>query len=1090
MSSKRIQDLSGEASGSQNGVNNSTAQHQLTVGSLNQLTTGSTTSACVPVYVEKQENYWQNVFDKQNQTGKPKSKEAEITIEPRISESSSSSKLEDIETHKWSESYLMAYFGLEDFNNGLSPEIAEARFIECGPNQITPKKEQHWLVHFLKCQIAGFSPLLLSAAVLIEIAYVLSYNDTHSLKPLDNLYLGLVLVFVSVFQGTCLFIQEVKSANVTKAILNMMPPAATVIRGGKQKKLEAKYLVGGDVVLLSQGDRVPADLRVIVSKSCKVDNSALTGESDPQHLLTTMTSENPLETHNLAFNGTMVMEGSAIGVVVACGDKTVVGKIARMVDDMNDEGSPLSKDLTETAHKIALTACVLGVLLLIANVIQGYIEGNMNWTNAIVLMCSYIVAIIPEGLPIANSTMLSIICKKMADKNVLVKSMPSVETLGCTTVLCSDKTGTLTQNKMSVHSLYADGIILDHHQVTPQNKVVEMIVKISLLCNKAVYSKNTLRTVTGDATETALLAFGEKNLSSVLGVTGMDSDSYREQNVKLAEIPFNSKNKYQVSVHDMDGHNNILMKGAPERILDRCTSLMTSSGEEISLTPEDRNLINENCALLAARGQRVLGCAYYRDSVSGARQFTTVPEPNFQTQSMCFVGLMALIDPPREDVPNAVNVARGAGIKISMVTGDHPLTAFAIAKEVNIVTCRDERPNLYKCSERSERAHVLKAFDHVVVTGEELSNFQEADWEFVLNFPEIVFARTSPAQKMAIVTEFQAKDNVVAVTGDGVNDSPALKKADIGIAMGITGSDVAKETADVILMDDNFSSIVDGIEQGRAIFENMRKAFAYMMGGNGVEFLPPVITMIIGIPQALSTFLMIVICCMTDMGPTLSLAWQSPDGHVMNQKPRNIKTERLFQWPVMYYAWTVWGLIVGTGGGYFAFFMVMDRYGFSAHDLMWCSTDFADDSIGATEYAKKYITRSDAQDFDYSFDMRSEAVNTAQTAYFVAAVGMQIFNIFAKKNRMESQFKNIFAKITGKIKFNWATWVGIFAEICVVMFMVYCPFINSGLSTGPLKIQDFWYGVPAGFILLCGEETKKYYMRKNPNGKVAKYTYP
>jgi sodium/potassium-transporting ATPase subunit alpha len=724
--------------------------------------------------------------------------------------------------------------------DGLSSDEHSKRLARDGPNRLTPPKQVPGWIKLLKHLFYGFSGLLWVGAILCFVAY--GFDPSTN----DNLALGVVLIVVVVVTAMFAHYQEGRASKAMEGFAKMVPDAAVVLRDGRKVRVDAADLVVGDVVEVKGGDKIPADIRIVATNGLKVDNSSLTGESEAQGRGTEATHDNPLETKNLGFFTTFATEGTATGVVVHTGDRTVIGRIAALVLHTKATQTPLVREINLFIRNISIIAVIIGVAFLIISLSIGYAP-----LTAIVFVIGIVVANVPEGLLATVTVSLTLTAKRMAKKNVLVKSLHSVETLGSTSTICSDKTGTLTQNKMTAAHLYYDGVTHTNDPGTlgsydPQDATCAALLRVAAICNRATFadaeqvrgeSKPTKASIQswktiGDASESALL-----KLIHVV----RDVDEWRDANPKLVEIPFNSTNKYQLSIHEpRDGSGRLLlvMKGAPERIVARCSTQLVD-GVEQRFGKRARADFDAAYVDLAKRGERVLGFAQlWLDAHRFGRDFAfELDPPNFPVDGLCFVGLVSLIDPPRDSVPEAVRLCTSAGIKVIMVTGDHPLTAETIARQVGII--RGETANEVAEARGVDLLDVpLRDAKAIVVHGELLRDMTEAQLDAVLAHEQIVFARTSPQQKLRIVEGCQRRGEIVAVTGDGVNDSPALKKADIGIAMGITGSDVSKEAAKMILMDDNFASIVRGIEEGRLIFDNLKKSIAYTVsstsGGDAV----------------------------------------------------------------------------------------------------------------------------------------------------------------------------------------------------------------------------------------------------------------
>ncbi|CAH8652746.1 unnamed protein product [Dicrocoelium dendriticum] len=761
-----------------------------------------------------------------------------------------------------------------DPTNGLTADQAKLRLERDGPNALTPPKTTPEWVKFCKQLFGGFSLLLWVGAVLCFIAFSIE-SSAYEDPPKDNLYLGIVLTAVVIITGCFSYYQESKSSRIMESFKKMIPQTALVIRNGVKLEIAAESLVVGDLIEVKCGDRVPADIRIISASSFKVDNSALTGESEPQSRTAEYTNENPLETKNLAFFSTNAVDGGCRGIVVSTGDRTVMGRIANLASGLQVGQTPISKEISHFIRIITSVAVFLGVSFFVIAFILGY-----HWLDAVIFLIGIIVANVPEGLLATVTVCLTLTAKRMASKNCLVKNLEAVETLGSTSTICSDKTGTLTQNRMTVAHMWFDLKIFDA-DTTDDQSIANYdksspswmaLARIAMLCNRAEFKSGEedkpvlKRECNGDASESALLKCVELSFG---GVT-----NYRRMNPKVAEIPFNSTNKYQLSIHetnDGDDRYLVVMKGAPERILDRCSTIILE-GKEHPMDEDMRDQFNNAYLELGGMGERVLGFCDLRLPKDGfPKGFTFDTEsPNFPTSNMRFVGLMSMIDPPRAAVPDAVAKCRSAGIKVIMVTGDHPITAKAIAKGVGIISEGNKTVDDI-AAERGIPVRQVNPRDAnaCVIHGSDLRDMTPAQIDEILtNHSEIVFARTSPQQKLIIVEGCQRQGAIVAVTGDGVNDSPALKQADIGVAMGISGSDVSKQAADMILLDDNFASIVTGVEEGRIIFDNLKKSIAYTLTSNIPEITPFLVYILADVPLPLGTITILCIDLGTDMVST------------------------------------------------------------------------------------------------------------------------------------------------------------------------------------------------------------------------------
>lgn len=975
----------------------------------------------------------------------------------------------DIDFHTVELSELVDRFET-DLDRGMNSQKAAERLARDGPNALSPPKVTPQWVKFLQALFgSGFSLLLWFGSVLCFFAYLVQ-SLLFDFAARDNLYLGAVLGGVVLITGIFSYFQESKSSKIMDSFKKMVPPLALVTRDGKTLSIPAADLVVGDIVSVKFGDRIPGDLRIIASAGLKVDNSSLTGESEPQTRIPDCTHSNPLETKNLAFYSTNALEGTAKGMVVQIGDLTVVGRIANLASGVDSGPTPIAIELAHFIHLITAVAVFLGVTFF-------FVAIGLNYEpiDAVIFLIGIIVANVPEGLLATVTVCLTLTAKRMAAKQCLVRNLEAVETLGSTSCICSDKTGTLTQNRMTVAHVFYDMALYDADTTEDQSQGTPdktsptwwALAHVAGLCNRATFAPNQesepilSRVCNGDASESALIKCIELSWGSV--------DKLRDHNPKIAEIPFNSANKYQVSIHaqQSDPHYLLVMKGAPERILDRCNKVMVRGKEEV-MTPERRQECDDACLQLASRGERVLGfCHLFLDPEKYPKgyEFDT-DKVNFPLEDLCFVGLMAMIDPPRDAVPDAVKKCRTAGIKVIMVTGDHPITAAAIARQVGIISPGSEtmediakRKNI-PASQVNPR-HAKAATVH----GSELRDMPSARLDNILKtHQEIVFARTSPQQKLLIVEGCQRLGHVVAVTGDGVNDSPALKRADIGVAMGIAGSDVSKQAADMILMDDNFASIVTGVEEGRIIFDNLKKSIAYTLTSNIPEISPFLIFILVSIPLPLGTITILFIDLGTDMVPAISLAYEQAESDIMMRKPRDAKKDRLVNQRLISLAYGQIGMIQAAAG-FFCYFVIMAENGFLPNQLVGIRSRWDDRDNQAVEDSYGQL---------WTYSARKRLEYTCHTAFFVSIVIVQWADLIISKTRRNSLFQ--------QGMYNHRLTFGLFFETALACFFAYTPGMKEGLRTYPLKGTWWLAAMPFSLAIFLYDEWRKYMLRKQPPG--------
>jgi sodium/potassium-transporting ATPase subunit alpha len=935
-----------------------------------------------------------------------------------------------------------------------------------GLNRLTPPPSTPEWVKFCKQLFGGFSLLLWAGSILCFITYGLQAAELEDPAD-DNLYLGIVLAVVVIITGLFSYYQESKSSRIMESFKNLVPQNALCIRSGAKLTIKAEELTPGDIIEVKFGDRIPADIRILECRGFKVDNSSLTGESEPQARGTECTDENPLETKNLAFFSTNAIEGTATGMVVSIGDSTVMGRIAGLASSLESGETPLSKEISHFIHIITAVAVALGIGFFIIAFILGY-----NWLDAVVFLIGIIVANVPEGLLATVTVCLSLTAKRMAAKSCLVKNLEAVETLGSTSTICSDKTGTLTQNRMTVAHMWFGGKIHEADTSETQNGGSEYreitgwleLERCAALCSRAEFKPDQSdlpvlkREVNGDASEAALLKCIELSTGSAM--------VYRSKYPKLTEIPFNSSNKYQVSIHESEkGINFLVMKGAPERIIEKCTTVLLN-GKDEKITEEFVTQFNKAYMALGGIGERVLGFCDLQLSIKeypiGFRFDNE--DINFPLQGLRFLGLVSMIDPPRATVPDAVSKCRSAGIKVIMVTGDHPITAKAIAKSVGIISA--------SCKTVEDLADELKIpVDQVnprlakakVISGTELKDLSNDQLdEILVNHDEIVFARTSPQQKLIIVEGCQRTGAIVAVTGDGVNDSPALKKADIGIAMGIAGSDVSKQAADMILLDDNFASIV--VEEGRLIFDNIKKSIDYTLTSNIPEITPFLIFIIANIPLPLGTVTILCIDLGTDMVPAISLAYEKAECDIMRRPPRNPFSDKLVGSQLISHAYGQKGMLEATAG-FFVYFVIMAENGFNPGLLIGLRRTWDAVSINDLE---------DSYGQEWTYHDRKILEYTCHTAFFVSIVVVQWVDLIICKTRRLSIFRHGMD--------NWVLNFAIVFETALAAFLSYTPGMDKGLNMYPLKVNWWFPAISFALLMLAYEEIRKLIIRVRPSG--------
>lgn len=708
---------------------------------------------------------------------------------------------------------------------GLTTKEAQRRIDECGKNTIEKKEE----ISPLKLFLSQFTDVI---TLILIIATVISFF-------MGETYDAITILIIIIMNGVLGFIQEYRTEKSLEALKKLASPTAKIYRDGSVRIINAEEVTVGDIMVLETGDRVPADARLIDEVGIIVDESLLTGES--------IGVEKNLSDNNKIFMGTIITSGRGHAEVISVGMKTEMGKIAHLIQNVEEEKSPIKVRLDHLG-KILVFLCI-GVCIVVT--ITGVIRGQ-NIYEMFLLGVSLAVAAIPEGLPAIVTVCLALGVSRMLKRNALVRKLPAVETLGCTSVICSDKTGTLTENKMRAKVMYYNRKIYDlEKEAPPQNQYLKNIFTYCQNLNINQDIQELSNSLNGDSTEKALVNIYLNKTSELI--------DYLNSSSRLKEIPFNSKRKMMSVVINYNNKKYMYLKGAPERVLEKCNFIL-DNGEAKLFTDTLKAEVLRTIESLSYKALRCIAGAY--KEVSG--NVDSVVENNF-----IFAGLAGIMDPPRKEVKDAILKCKEAGITPVMITGDHKNTAFAIAKELGIV--KDERE---------------------VLTGEELEKIEDERLSERIKNTK-VFARVTPEHKLKIVRSFKKLNNVVAMTGDGVNDAPALKESDIGIAMGIAGTDVTKEVASMILLDDNYKSIVSAVEEGRVIYKNIRKFIRYLLSCNLGEVLTMFLASLMNLDIPLLSIQILFVNLATDGLPALALGVDNYHGDVMKEKPRD-KNESIF----------------------------------------------------------------------------------------------------------------------------------------------------------------------------------------------------
>lgn len=870
-----------------------------------------------------------------------------------------------------------------DLGTGLDENQAVRRLAEFGPNELKSSEHTSPWVLFL----AQFKNILIQ---ILLFATLLSVFMGHAMEAVAIAVIVLFAVILS-------FIQEFRAERAIEALRRMAAPTARVIRSGKEKEIPAVEIVVGDLIILKAGDKVPADARIVQAVNLQLVEAALTGESLPVEKKIDALGEGDFgigDRINMVYSGTVVSYGRGRAVVVATGLNTEFGKITGMLETVETGKTPLQKNLDHVGNNLAKAAGVIVVIIVGLGILRG-----QPFLEMVIFGIALAVAVVPEALPAVVTISLAIGVQRMIKRHALIRRLPMVETLGCTSVICSDKTGTLTKDEMTIRRFFVAGEMINvsgagytpegnflvaEKPVSPSEDLISLLTA-AVLCSDAQLGKDPQGQweIIGDPTEGAFVVAAAK--------AGLSKAFIDRDNVRLSEVPFSSESKRMTTLCRAGDRQTGYSKGAAEIIIGHCTHVQ-ENGQIKPLTDDLKKDILESVHTMAHEALRVLAVAFKPDAATDA-----------PGEKMTFLGLAGMIDPPRGEVKDAVRVCEQAGIKPVLITGDHPLTAQAIARELGIL--------------KNGR----------VVTGVELDQMSDADLKRDIESID-VYARVSPAHKMRVVSAFQSHGHVVAMTGDGVNDAPALKKADVGIAMGITGTDVTKEVSSMMLTDDNFASIVAAVEEGRHIFGNIKKYLMYLISSNIGEIGLMAGAVLLGMPIPLTAVQILYVNLATDGLPALALAVDPPEEGIMKRKPRDQHTG-IFSKPVV---------ILMLAGG------------------LWSTV------------INLWI---------FLHGMRAGMpVAEAMTMTFVSLILIQFFKAYCYRSDRESVLNRPFAN-------KWLNWA-IIGEVIALIGIVYLPFLHKPFCTFSLPLADWLVIIALSFSVVPVLELAKWAVRRGWLGTV------
>jgi sodium/potassium-transporting ATPase subunit alpha len=859
---------------------------------------------------------------------------------------------------------------------GLEPSEAQRRLLEFGPNEIPVGSPGSLVRRFLKSYTHLLALILWGASGLAFLVH--QWEPSQGMATLGFAILGVVLV-----NGLFSFWQEYRAERAIAALRDLLPRKVNLLRAGHALQSDASQIVPGDVIQLSAGEQIPADCRLITAFGVRVNNATITGESLPHSRDTAPCLDaSSLQNRNLLLAGTWMISGEASALVFATGAHTEFGKIAALTQTATEPMTPLQNEIAHLSRVIAwISLALAGVFFGI-----GEMLGLPRWQN-LVFAIGILVANVPEGLLPTVTLALAMGSQRMAGRNALIRHLPAVETLGSTTVICTDKTGTLTENALIVREIFIEGEFTPH---LPDPTTHLRFLECARNCHNLRETKG--KTLLGDPTEIALVEMAKAAL--------VPPSEYP----RVDEIPFDSQRKRLSTLHRVHGGHRLFTKGAPESVLPLCTAVESQSGPQ-PLTPDKRREIVEAQQILTRKGLRVLALA--------SRSLESVAPGDNMEKDLIFSGLAGLEDPPRPEVPEAIRRCKTAGIKVIMVTGDHPETALMLAQQIGLVG--------------SGTATTL--------TGSELERLSPAQLQLALDAPELIFARVAPEQKMQIVDVLKRKGHIVAVTGDGVNDAPALKHAHIGIAMGGTGTDVARESSDMILLDDNFASIVGAIEEGRAIFSNVRKFLTYVLTSNVPEFVPYLGFALFKLPLALTILQILAVDLGTDILPALALGAEKAEPGLMERPPRRL-SERLLDWPLIFRAYLFLGPIEAMAA-MSAFFFTLLRGGWQP---------------GAPLQTWDLLYRQ------------------ATASCLAAIVCLQMVAVFLCRSERTS----VFGAAPGR---SPMLFLGVLVEAVFLALIVYSPWGQALFFTGPVPAATWVLILPFALFMWSAEEVRKWWVR-------------
>ncbi|CAB3410979.1 unnamed protein product [Caenorhabditis bovis] len=985
-------------------------------------------------------------------------------------------------------------------SKGLINEVAKIKLQKEGRNALSPPKTiSNWQL-FLSQFKNLLWLLMFGAAALCFLTYAYDSSD-----PLD-LYVGIFIVGIVVFMCIVSFLEEKKGVKVVRAFQTLMPTSCSAIRDGKEVVINPEELVVGDIVVVRSGSKVPADIRIISNTDFFLETSSITGEAEPLEFNSSPVEyeKSIFEAYNIAFNGSFCVDGEGYGVVIRTGEATVIGQIARLTIGQEDTKCKFELEIERFVKLITIMAITMATVIFAIGLVVSGGHGVVRLFVTGFLMV--IIANVPQGLPTTVTTELTVIARRMAKKNVFLKKLEKIDSVGATTVIASDKTGTLTKNCMTVTDLWYNNC---YNSARPENQgrttkrrvpgqshratdyydqPLSDILNVICVCNKARIENNmTMNTIPKRVdSELDLAAYRTPAMRELL-ISGNPSEvallkyaaglipvnEIRDTFHVMFEVPFNSVRKYHLIVavkmstylelderkrKEQDVEFIVMVKGAPEGIIEHCSTL-SHEGDQVELDEKKLDDFHKAYNNFGDEGCRVIGFALKRFRAPPSTVFSmkssTVP-----MEEWTFLGMSAIMDPPRDDTVKAIRACKQAGIKVYMVTGDHKSTATAIARQIGMI----DNEEVSNVDHNYQVVRKTCTTDWTVITGPELLMLNSKQWDALLEHRYIVFARTTPEHKLMIVTESQKRGECVTVTGDGVNDAPALKKADVGVAMGIAGSDVAKQAADIILLDDNFSSIVNGIEEGRLLFDNLRKTIAYTMTHMWPELVPVMLNFFFGFPLGLTPVQILSIDLITDVPPAVSLAYEGPESDIMRQPPRKKQTHLVTK-GLMTYTYLFMSMLISIGG-IISYLLTYHLNGIRPIELAFSANHhFKQGAANFTLDNGRVLGEAE----------QVHIAGQAAAAFHIAVVVGQAFHLWMCLTRRVSIVQHGIANI-----------VALFAvviDLLLISLFTFVPGVNYVFGSRPPPWQTWLVPIAVGSVIWAFNESRKYGIRNYPKNR-------